>query len=177
MTLVPASFVVPEKLETPDFRIRKLTFRDADRDYQAVMSNIDLIRKSRGGDWPSAELTFEDDQIDLAWHQREFERRTSFAYAVMALDETECLGCVYLYPPGFRGQQSAGAEVDVSFWVVQAAYNRGLYAVLFGTIQRWLVDWPFRSITSPTILLRVALGAATVQGIGSVLPVAGVAQW
>ena len=157
MTLVPASFVVPEELETPDFRIRKLTFRDAERDYKAVMANIDLIRKTRGGDWPSAELTFEDDQIDLAWHQREFERRTSFAYAVMALDETECLGCVYLYPPGFRGEVSAGAEVDVSFWVVQAAYDRGLYAALFATLQRWLMDWPFRSIAySNTVLPQVS---------------------
>ena len=150
MTLVPASFVVPEELDTPDFRIRKLTFRDAALDYKAVMSNIDLIRKTRGGDWPTAELTFEDDQIDLAWHQREFERRTSFAYTVMSLDETECLGCVYLDPPG---KESDGAEVDVSFWVVQAAYDRGLYAGLFVTIRRWLADWPFRRIAYSNAVL------------------------
>ncbi len=90
MALVPASFVVPERLETADFVIRKLTFRDAELDYRAVMANIDIIRKTRGGDWPPAGLTLEDDRIDLAWHQREFERRSSFAYAVMAPDEREC---------------------------------------------------------------------------------------
>ncbi len=153
MALVPASFVVPEVLETPDFRIRKLTFRDAALDYRAVMANIDIIRKTRGGDWPTAELTFEDDQIDLAWHQREFERRTSFAYAVMSLDETECLGCVYLYPPGERGEATASAEVDVSFWVVQAGFDRGLYAKLFGAIRRWLEDWPFERIAYSNAVL------------------------
>ena len=153
MALVPASFAVPEVLESPDFRVRKLTFRDAERDYEAVIANIDLIRETRGGDWPTVDLTFEDDQIDLAWHQREFEHRTSFAYAVMSLDETECLGCVYLYPPGFRGAASQGADVDVSFWVVRAAYDTGLYAALFGAIQRWLADWPFRSIAYTNAVL------------------------
>jgi hypothetical protein len=98
MKLVPESFEVPEKLETPDFTIRKLMYRDAKLDYEAVMSSIDTIRQTRGGDWPEPTLSFEDDQIDLAWHQREFENGTSLAYTVMKPDETECLGCLYLYP-------------------------------------------------------------------------------
>ncbi len=146
MALVPAAFVVPESLETTHFRIRKLTFRDADLDYRAVMANIDLIRRTRGGDWPTPALTFEDDQIDLAWHQREFERRTSFAYAVMALDEKECLGCVYLDPPGRRGGGAHNDDVDVSFWVVQRAYDAGLYETLFRTLQLWLSSWPFKRV-------------------------------
>jgi len=146
MALVPATFVVPESLETPNFRLRKLTFRDADLDYKAVMANIDLIKRTRGGDWPTAGLTFEDDQIDLAWHQREFERRTSFAYAVMSLDEKECLGCVYLDPPGQRGTAAQNDDVDVSFWVVQSAYDAGFYASLFGTLRLWLRSWPFHRV-------------------------------
>ena len=157
MALVPTAFFVPESLETPDFRIRKLTFRDARLDYMAVMANIDLIRKTRGGAWPGANLTFEDDQIDLAWHQREFERRSSFAYAVMSLNENECLGCVYLYPPGERGITTRDADVDVSFWVVQAAYDAGLYESLFDVLQQWLAGWPFRKIGySNAVLPRFA---------------------
>jgi RimJ/RimL family protein N-acetyltransferase len=146
MALVPASFLVPEVLDTPHFRLRKLTFRDAGLDYPAVMANIDLIRRTRGGDWPTAALTFEDDQIDLAWHQREFERRASFAYIVLSPDETVCLGCVYLYPPGHRGAATADADVDVSFWVVKSAWDRGLYGALYAAIQHWLRDWPFERI-------------------------------
>ncbi len=146
MELVPESFVVPESLETPDFRIRELTFKDAELDYEAVMSSIDIIKKTRGGTWPSPDLSFEDDQIDLAWHQREFENRTSFAYTVMSLDEKECLGCLYLYPPGYRGDTTKDANVDVSFWVTQDAYDNGLYPKLFAVIEDWLTQWPFQKI-------------------------------
>jgi RimJ/RimL family protein N-acetyltransferase len=147
MKLVPDSFNVPEKLETPKFIIRKLTFRDTDLDYKAVMSSIDIIRKTRGGSWPSPDLTYEDDQIDLGWHQREFENRTSFAYTVMSPDEKECLGCLYLYPPGHRNESSKNADVDVSFWVTQKAYEEGLYKELFQALDSWLKStWPFKNV-------------------------------
>jgi hypothetical protein len=41
----------------------------------------------------------EQDLIDLGWHQKEFQRRSSFDYAVMSLDETRLLGCVHVDPP------------------------------------------------------------------------------
>jgi hypothetical protein len=147
MRLTPESFEVPENLEAPDFIIRKLMFRDAKLDYEAVMSSIEIIKKTRGGDWPESTLTFEDDQIDLAWHQREFENGTSFAYTVMKPDETECLGCLYLYPPGHRSETSKEAEVDVSFWVTQKAFDQGLYPVLYKTLDDWLKSaWPFKRV-------------------------------
>lgn len=147
MKLIPDSFEVPEKLETPDFIIRKLMFDDAELDYKAVMSSIDIIKKTRGGNWPTADLSFKDDQIDLAWHQREFEHRTSFAYTVMSLDENECLGCLYLYPPGYRSEETKDAEVDVSFWVTQKAYDQDLYPILYKTLYNWLEStWPFKIV-------------------------------
>lgn len=146
MKLVPDSFEVPRTLTTEHFLIRKLKFNDVQLDYEAVMSSIEIIRKTRGGDWPDSSLTYEDDHADLGWHDREFENRTSFAYTVMNLDETECLGCFYLYQPGTRGEQSASAEVDVSFWVTQKAYDKGLYAVLYFTIVDFLKTWPFEKV-------------------------------
>ncbi len=145
--LVPDAFEVPQTLEHPKFIARKLCARDAYLDYIAVMSSIDIIRKTRGGRWPTAALTFEDDWIDLAWHQREFENRTSFAYTVMNPAETECLGCFYLYSAGMRGQPPEDAEVDVSFWVTQSAYDQGLYPELYRTLKRWLEEkWPFKHV-------------------------------
>lgn len=147
MKLVPDSFKVPKKLETPDFIIRKFNFSDAKLDYEAVISSIDIIKETRGGEWPSPQLSFEDDQIDLGWHQREFENRTSFAYTVMSPDEKECLGCLYLYPPGHRSKISKDGDVDVSFWVTQKAYNEGLYEDLYKTLDKWLKSvWPFKKI-------------------------------
>jgi RimJ/RimL family protein N-acetyltransferase len=147
MQLVPDTFTVPEKLEHPKFLLRKLCMRDAYLDYLAVMTSIDVIQKTRGGRWPSPDLSFEDDLIDLAWHQREFERRSSFAYTVMNPDETECLGCVYFFPPDWRGADPKDADVDVSFWVTQRAYDQGLYQVLYKVITKWLrSSWPFKRI-------------------------------
>src|SRR3989344_5204653 len=130
MKLIPDSFQIPEKFETPEFTIRKLCFRDAELDYKAVMSSVDIIKKTRGGNWPSPDLSFEDDQIDLGWHQRDFENRNSFAYTAMSPNDKECLGCVYLYPPGHRSEKSKNADIDVSFWVTQETYDRGLYKKL-----------------------------------------------
>src|SRR5258708_3517939 len=108
--LVPKDFQVPVKLQTQDFIIRKLCFNDAELDYKAVMSSINVIKQTRGGNWPTSDLSFLDDQIDLAWHQREFENKSSFAYTVISPDESECLGCLYLYQPGFRSEFSREAD-------------------------------------------------------------------
>ena len=147
MKLVPDNLEVPEKLEHTKFLARKLTARDVYLDYFAVMSSIDIIRSTRGGSWPTKELTFEDDLIDLAWHQREFEHKSSFAYTVMTPDETECVGCFYLYPIGMRGEAPEGSDVDVSFWVTQKAYDNGLYVELYKALDEWLrTKWPFKLV-------------------------------
>ena len=147
MRLVPEAFKVPEKLEHPEFVIRKLCASDVYLDYIAVMTSIDIIRKTRGGDWPTTDLSFEDDMIDLAWHQREFEYRTSFAYTVMSPDGSKCLGCLYLFQPGWRNDTSKNADVDVSFWVTQEEYDKGLYPKLYKALDQWLkTTWPFKNI-------------------------------
>jgi hypothetical protein len=147
MRLVPEAFKVPEKLEQPEFVIRKLCANDVYLDYTAVMTSIDIIKKTRGGDWPTTDLSFEDDMIDLAWHQREFENGTSFAYTVMSPDGSKCLGCLYLHPPGWRNATSNNADVDVSFWVTQEAYDKGLYPKLYKVLDQWLkTTWPFEKI-------------------------------
>src|SRR3990167_6280536 len=145
--LVPIHFQVPERIETPDFIIRKLCFSDAELDYKAVMSSIDIIKITRGGNWPLPSLSFVEDQIDLGWHQREFENKTSFAYTVMSVDGKECLGCLYLYPPGYRNESSKDADVDVSYWVTQKSYDKGLYITLYKVLDSWLKSaWPFKKI-------------------------------
>lgn len=147
LPIIPETFTPPAQLVHPQFIARKLCARDVDLDYAAVMSSIDIIRQTRGGNWPTADLTHEDDLIDLSWHQREFENGSSFAYTVMNLEETECLGCFYLYRPGFRAEAPAGADIDVSFWVTQKAYDAGLYPVLYTALKDWLTkEWPFKQV-------------------------------
>jgi hypothetical protein len=145
--LVPNDFAVPEKLETEHFRLRMLTVNDVVKDYDAVMSSLDHLRGvfGPGTTWPSPDLTLEQDLIDLGWHQKEFQTRRSFAYTVMRLDESQCLGCVYIVPAAAEGY-----DVDVYAWVRKSAFDAGLDSILFGTVQHWLATaWPFTNVRYP----------------------------
>jgi hypothetical protein len=95
--------------------------------------------------WPPTDLTLEQDLIDLASHQKEFQRRSSFAYAVMSLDETRLLGCVYVDPP-----EKAGDDAEVWLWVRASELAGGLDALLYATVRRWIEErWPFQRVAYP----------------------------
>jgi RimJ/RimL family protein N-acetyltransferase len=141
--LVPKDFQVPDVFETDRFRLRMLRVTDVVKDYDAVMSSIEHLRKTMpfGPDhvWPTRDLSFEQDLIDLGWHHKEFQRRTSFAYTVMRLDETECLGCVYIYPTSHDEY-----DAEIIMWVRQSEVETGLDDYLFAAVKQWIKDrWPF----------------------------------
>ena len=137
---VPVDFIVPAGLETPGYRIRMLTVNDVVKDFDAVMSSaIELAELWPAKSWPSG-LTLEQDLIDLGWHQKEFQRRSSFAYTVVALDESRVLGCVYLRPT-----RKQGYDADVSSWMRETKIGAGADAELFTTVKAWVERaWPFK---------------------------------
>jgi hypothetical protein len=141
---IPDNFIPPKRIHLNGFILRTLSYKDAEIDYQSVMSSIDIIQKTRGGSWPTKDLTPEDNKIDLAWHQREFEYKNSFAYCVWDINEKEYLGCVYFYPlnkPWIKAPK--GSDVVINMWVTQKSYDRGLYPKLFKTLKAWIKnDWP-----------------------------------
>lgn len=144
--LVPADFDIPAGLETEDFRLRMLTIHDVIKDFEAVMSSVDHLVGIFGDDspWPVG-LTIEQDLIDLGWHQKEFQRRSSFTYTVMSLDEARCLGCVYILPP-----EGPGAGADVFLWARQSEYETGTEETLTGVVKTWLAEaWPFTDVRFP----------------------------
>lgn len=145
--LVPPDFKVSKVLETDKFRLRMLSVNDVVKDYDAVMASIDHLQGIFGprSKWPSPDLTFEQDLIDLGWHQKEFQMRSSFAYTVMNLDESRCLGCVYIFPP-----TKASFEVEVYMWVRKSEYDKGLDPILFKTVKQWVEEkWPFKKVAYP----------------------------
>ena len=79
--LVPDEFSVPAGMETERYRLRMLTVGDVEKDYEAVMSSADHLRGVLDPDspWPDG-LTLEQELLDLGRHQKEFQRRSSFAY-------------------------------------------------------------------------------------------------
>ena len=58
------------------------------KDYDNVMTSQMHLWQRFGKicDWPAADLTLEQDLIDLAWHQKEFQTNSSFAYEILSLD-------------------------------------------------------------------------------------------
>lgn len=146
-SFVPKNFQVPEKLETDKFRLRMLTVNDVVKDYDAVMTSIDHLQGvfGKNSKWPSRELSLEQDLIDLGWHQKEFQQRTSFTYTVMNLAESQCLGCVYILP-----SQKEEVDAEVYLWVRQSEFEKGLDPILLDAVRNWItIVWPFKQVLYP----------------------------
>ena len=109
------------------------------RDFEAINARA----APDGTPDPWSDTTLEENLVDLGWHQKEFELRRSFAYTVVAPDESKVLGCVYLYP-------SDEAEVEVRLWVRREAYAEGLDPVLEREVRSWIdTTWPFQTAVWP----------------------------
>jgi hypothetical protein len=157
---VPADFEVPAGFETPDFRARMLAISDVVKDYDAVMTSVERLQKvfSPAGRWPK-DLTFEQDLIDLGWHHKEFQRRRSFAYTVMSLDESLCLGCLYIEPTTLHGH-----DAEVHCWI-RSSHAEALDARLYKALRDWIGShWPFKAVAYPGRSLTWDQVAALRQG-------------
>ena len=143
---VPTDFKVPDTLQNEHFRIRMLTINDVVKDYDAVMSSIEHLQEMFPlSSWPSKELTFEQDLIDLGWHHREFQMRRSFAYTVVSLDESQVVGCLYINPT-IKGDYDA----LITMWVRASEVDNGLDPILFDSVKQWILkDWPFKNVAYP----------------------------
>ena len=142
---VDHEFVIPQQLETDEFRLRMLTVNDVVKDYDAVMSSAEHLKAI----WPDSEwpdgLTLEQNLIDLGWHQKEFQRRRSFAYTVVTLDETSVIGCVSIDPTRKRGY-----DAEVYLWAREAALDSPPDTRLFEAVDEWLAaEWPFENVAFP----------------------------
>jgi len=144
---VPSEFVIPDNFENQHFRIRMLTVNDVVKDYDAVMSSLDHLQEMFFPiwEWPTEDLSFEQDLIDLGWHQKEFQNRSSFAYTVVNLDESQVLGCLYI-DPSYKGDFDA----EIYLWVRASEVVNGLDSILFNTVKKWIEnEWPFKNPAYP----------------------------
>ena len=150
---IPLDFVVPTFAETSFFKLRPLTIHHVVKDYDAVMTSRDHLWRRFGGvwGWPAADLTLEQDLIDLAWHQKEFQTKSSFAYSVLNLEESQVLGCVYLYPPKLQD-----VDVEIWFWIRQGELANNLEQELYCFITSWLnISWPFNTVLLNNEMVKV----------------------
>jgi len=147
---VQDDFIVPEKLETEKFRLRMLTVDDVEKDYEAVMSSREHLRslanqENEEDTWPKENMTIEEDLADLARHQDEFLKREAFVYTVMSLDESMCLGCVYIDP-----SEKKDFDAEIFLWARESELKNGLEELLFETVRNWVKEkWPFKNVAFP----------------------------
>ena len=137
---VPADFEIPSVLETESYRLRMLTINDLVKDFDAVISSSEKLKEIwPDSTWPLG-LTLEENLIDLGWHQREFTKRRSFAYTVVALDETKVLGCVYINPTIKKDH-----DAEIYLWARTSEHKADLTdEQLMTTVENWVAqEWPF----------------------------------
>ena len=142
---IDRDFAVPQQLETERFRLRMLTVNDVVKDYDAVMSSAEHLKTIwPDSGWPDG-LTLEQNLIDLGWHQKEFQRRSSFAYTVVTPDETRVIGCVYIEPTN-----KSGFDAEVYFWRREGGIGSPPDAKLNEVVRAWLAEeWPFENVAFP----------------------------
>jgi hypothetical protein len=144
--LVPPTFQVPHRLVGAGYHLRMLSIDDVDKDFEAVMASEQRLRGLLDPEspWPTG-LTKREDLIDLAWHEREFTLRRSFAYTVMSADEAQCLGCMYIFPSDL-----APFSASVFYWVRDGKNAYQFDFELGGLIRHWITAvWPFTAVAYP----------------------------
>ncbi len=153
MTCNTGAFQTPEELRTDEFLLRPIRATDAELDYDAVMESKAFLRLWEQSTWPEDDFTVEANRADLAKLERRHAAGESFTYTVMDLAETQCFGCVYIFPtsaPMFSrpritaiaGDQWSAYEAAVYFWVRQSRLADGLDRRLLGALRPWLAhDW------------------------------------
>jgi hypothetical protein len=143
---MPVDFFPPTRLVHEELVATAITRADLQDDVRGINSSLALIRRTRGGTWPSEPVTEEFNFVDLVWHELEFRERDSLTY-VLRDSRGGYLGCCYLYPMGRRTQLTEDLlryDVDVSWWVTPSAYEAGYYAKTHRALRHWLAaEYPF----------------------------------
>ncbi|HEU5046922.1 MAG TPA: hypothetical protein VFT64_03680 [Rickettsiales bacterium] len=144
--VVPEGFHAPETLHFEDLKAVPFSIEHVNPDLEAINSNYEFIRRTRGGTWPEGITSLEDNQLDATRHRNEFRDNRAFAYSVYN-SQDEYIGFMYLYPIGERTEltpETIKYDVDMSFWTTESAAQRGYYEKLHSAANQWLHDeFPF----------------------------------
>ncbi|WRZ90351.1 N-acetyltransferase [Streptomyces sp. NBC_01007] len=143
MSRLPTDFVHPLRVEVPGgCRLRPITEADAVVGCPTVMGSRERLWPISGEvwGWPVATMTYEANLKDLERHAEETAAHQSFSYVLFDAAETTEFGCARIDPP-----EKAGADAEISWWVVDERVGTALERDLDPLVPRWIAeDWPFR---------------------------------
>jgi hypothetical protein len=149
------NITIPVGMVTNEFLIRPLLATDVELDYAAVMESKAFLRKWEQSGWPEDNFTLADNLEDLQRHEREHINRESFTFTVMNPTETECLGCIYIFPRTARWLSQAEAtsigdtdwanyEAVILFWIRQSRLAKAMDRKLLDILRPWFEQaWTF----------------------------------
>ncbi|WP_425517038.1 twin-arginine translocation pathway signal protein [Sphingobium xanthum] len=146
-SFIAADFKVPTLVQTPGFKLVPLGPALVKVDFDAYMSSIEHLQKTftRSTSWPHKNISDDDAMKDMETEQARFEKRESFAYAVLTPDGSRERGSVYVSPSAVGGYDAV-----VRLWVTKAEYDAGFDAELYSWVTNWIKkDWPFAKVAYP----------------------------
>ena len=65
---LPTGWTAPTELTNDDIRARALTRDHLHDDVRGINASLELIRRTRGGRWPTEPVTEDFNYVDLVWH-------------------------------------------------------------------------------------------------------------
>ena len=172
MTFGMVDFHAPDELRTEEFLLRPIRASDAELDYEAVIESKQFLRRWEQSSWPADDFTVEANRDDMVKLERRHTDGESFAYTVIDPTETQCLGCVYIFPsdaPVFTraqitaidGARWSGYEAVVYFWIRTSRLADELDRRLLDALGPWLEhDWRIEDhliVTNEQVEQQVAM--------------------
>lgn len=135
--------MVPREFIASEFVLRPLHERHAEIDRAAFLSCRERLNTElQWNGWPPADMTLQANRQDLAEHYAEFQSGAAFAFTVLSVDESKCLGCIYIE----RTHDERVAQF--AFWMVDEALN--VEETLVKTVLKWLHNrWSFQRVLIP----------------------------
>ena len=141
--------LAPQGMRTEEFLLRPIVASDAALDYEAVMESRDFLRGWEQTGWPENDFTIEANRADLTRMEQRHDKAESFTYTVMKATETQCLGCVYVFPSDARlfteaqvvavnDDKWSDFEAVIYFWIRTSRIADALDRRLLDTLGRWI---------------------------------------
>jgi len=151
MSILESDEPVPVELRTDEFTLRPITAGDAERDYAAVIESREYLRLWEQSTWPADDFTVEENRDDLAGLEQRHAEHRAFTYTVVDPDDTQALGCVYVFPTSakFLAEATVTAlgddawdDVDavVYFWTRGSRMEQGMDERLLAALRPWFRD-------------------------------------
>jgi len=155
MTFSKPGLSAPSGLETREFILRPILASDAELDHEAVMESREFLRKWEQSTWPEDDFTVEANRQDMLKLERRHASGESFTYTVMNLDQSECLGCVYIFSPegnwlsdaqvvAVDADEWSDSDAVVLFWIRESRLSGGMDRSLLDALVTWFErEWNF----------------------------------